>query len=766
MQISLSLSIAAQLRLGTSIYGIDALDPALVLDFDDEYYRANSAVSTFSDSITHSRAGNATMVDSDGLLKWAPHNLLTYSEQFDNAAWVKINGSVTANQTVGPDGTLSGDNFSASGSFGILRQVVTVTPGITYTFSFWAKNVDATAAFYRAYDQISASDIVSATSYFSQISTDTWTRVLFSFTVPAGCTSAAVYVASGDQGGTVSFWGAHLYRSDLGGMVNNPDRGDSYVPTTSSAVYLPRRGHHVYNGSAWVNEGLLHESEARTNLIAYSDFSSGWSTSSLTANSVSTGVVNIVPLATTTIHAYYQNAYTVTANDNVTFAVDVLKASTYGFVALSLHNGTTSGGNETIQVFNLSTGAIANSYNTAPDSYTIEDRVDYWRISITFRITTTAANVAIWPLDSDRNPRTVWLANGTSGVTIRYPQVEAGSTPSSYIPTSGATVTRAAETLTVPAANLPWPEPVVIGDELVTNGTFDSDLTGWTSGGSEGASASVVGAAARLLGNSYIYKTISGLTAGQPYVLTADITGTNSQGSLRIGTSPNVGDVYDSPTQNSATTLTRTFVPIGSAVVVTLKAEGTPEDTSAYMDFDNISVREINPLSVSIQMDGRMTYADDTSTTQASLFRWLNSTTGDYIINRIDTSVGTDTGRFYTIQYDAPTTDLVGTAANYFSPDVLVPFNIASRHGSTFINGAVDGVALTANTTPVALPDLSATDLQLGYDFMGTIRTFRMWADDLGDTGIAEATLPSLEPSLSLTFDGSENSFTVSDWSA
>ena len=70
---------------------------------------------------------------------------------------------------------------------------------------------------------------------------------------------------------------------------------------------------------------------------------------------------------------------------------------------------------------------------------------------------------------------------------------------------------------------------------------------------------------------------------------------------------------------------------------------------------------------------------------------------------------------------------------------VNVPFNIASRHGSTFINGAVDGTALTENTTPTALPDLSTTDLQLGFDFMGTIKTFRMWADDLTDTGIEEA---------------------------
>ena len=93
-----------------------------------------------------------------------------------------------------------------------------------------------------------------------------------------------------------------------------------------------------------------------------------------------------------------------------------------------------------------------------------------------------------------------------------------------------------------------------------------------------------------------------------------------------------------------------------------------------------------------------------------------------------------------------------------------MPYNIASRHGSTFINGAVDGVALTANTTPVALPDLSSTDLDLGYDYMGTINQFRVWSQDLGDTGIVDATEPSLEPSLSLTFDSTDSSFIVRDF--
>ena len=75
-----------------------------------------------------------------------------------------------------------------------------------------------------------------------------------------------------------------------------------------------------------------------------------------------------------------------------------------------------------------------------------------------------------------------------------------------------------------------------------------------------------------------------------------------------------------------------------------------------------------------------------------------------------------------------------------YTSGVNVPFNIASRHGSTFINGAVDGTALTENSTPVALPDLSTTDLNLGYDFMGTIKTFRMWGQDIGDTGLEEST--------------------------
>jgi len=157
-------------------------------------------------------------------------------------------------------------------------------------------------------------------------------------------------------------------------------------------------------------------------------------------------------------------------------------------------------------------------------------------------------------------------------------------------------------------------------------------------------------------------------------------------------------------------------------------------------------------------MEGTMTYADEDANVQSILYNWGGKSTGVYA--ELDTA-GLNTG---VIQFFS-SGDFV-QSANVYDPGINVPFNISSRNGSTFINGAVDGVALTANTTPVALPDLSATDMDIGPDFMGTIKTLRVWADDLTDAGIEEATLPSLEPSLSLTFDGSETSFTVLDWSA
>ena len=80
----------------TSIYAILGLEPPLVLDFDETYYRTGGTATDLVSAATHTRAGNDTMVDSDGVLKWAPHNLVLHSEDFSNPAWIKLNCTATA----------------------------------------------------------------------------------------------------------------------------------------------------------------------------------------------------------------------------------------------------------------------------------------------------------------------------------------------------------------------------------------------------------------------------------------------------------------------------------------------------------------------------------------------------------------------------------------------------------------------------------------------------------------------------------------------
>ena len=83
--------------------------PVLDLNFAAAQIGSNGAPDS---RIDFSRGTNAWFVDSDGLVKKSPHNLHTYSEQFDNVYWIKGAGSVTANAIAAPDGTLTADLFT------------------------------------------------------------------------------------------------------------------------------------------------------------------------------------------------------------------------------------------------------------------------------------------------------------------------------------------------------------------------------------------------------------------------------------------------------------------------------------------------------------------------------------------------------------------------------------------------------------------------------------------------------------------------------
>jgi hypothetical protein len=81
-------------------------------------------------------------VPTGGVAKQTLSNLLTYSEQFDNAAWTKSNLTVTANSIAAPDGTTTADtivNTVTNATHAINSASVTTVASSVYRISVYLK---------------------------------------------------------------------------------------------------------------------------------------------------------------------------------------------------------------------------------------------------------------------------------------------------------------------------------------------------------------------------------------------------------------------------------------------------------------------------------------------------------------------------------------------------------------------------------------------------------------------------------------------------
>ena len=771
-----------------SAYAVLSLEPDLVLDFASEYYRTSGADTTLASATTYTGASNGTMTDSDGLLKWKPHNLLYNSGDLAGSGWSNNSmtvGAVTTGspfgtyQTVSPSSTIAG----ASSRYQIGHPL---TGGTTYVgwalvkysagngwfvIDMYDSGKDSERCWFDLQNGVVGSKEALIIDHGMINYGDGWWLCWASSASTNVSGGLSLEVPTGDgvlasnSGDVVLVAGSQFNRSDLGGMVNNPATASSYVPTTSAAVYLPRTGNHVYNGTAWVNEGLLLESEPRTNLLTYSnDFTDvSWTKSAATVatSTTVTGsdgqfMTELAPPSTASIAKLLGYNISLSAATDYTFSID-LKEGVVRYAILRMYD---SSGRRVSYTVDTSNGTVTqtDTAGTVTNSINIVDLGSgLYRYYVTFnfaavdtsqQVSVALSNTATPTLDAYGG--LIYAGAVTDVLNVGLAQLEVGSTPSSYIPTAGATVTRAAETLTVAAADMPWPTPVeTTGTELVTNGTFDTD-TDWTKGTGVTISGGVVNATSA---TTIVTQTMS-LVSNSSYSVSFDYT-MSAGDSLRVEGS---SILATSPALGASGTVTLTIA--ANSTTFKIAADGATFTGT----IDNISVKEINPPSVSIQMDGRMTYADTSSGEQVVFYNWASGAT-TYVKTVLDTS-GARTGQVSFFQREAVDGQfLVSTGNTTYAPDISVPFNIAARNGSTFVNGAVDGVALTASAGPSVLADFSATDFRIGSTLMGNIGGLRVWADDLADAGIAEASAPSLEPSLSLIFDGSSLSFTVTDWS-
>jgi len=223
-------------------------------------------------------------------------------------------------------------------------------------------------------------------------------------------------------------------------------------------------------------KGLLVE-ESRTNLLLYSeDFTTTWNANTTMAMvpdaaTSPTGSATADRMTETLIAASrstYQDA-TVTAGATVAFTTygkeDLTSAKRYLQLALSL----STGGNDYVSArFDLATGTVTESrvgttltiFPTAPTASCVDTGNGWYRCQmVATPATTTTLRARIGMCASGTGITGAaygflsYTGDGTSGLYLWGAQLEAGTFPTSYIPTTTAQVTRAADLASMAGAN-------------------------------------------------------------------------------------------------------------------------------------------------------------------------------------------------------------------------------------------------------------------------------------------------------------------------
>ncbi len=400
------------------------------------------------------RATTATRVNSAGLVELVPYNLLTYSQDFTNADWIKDlnNGSFATNATA-PDGTTTAQTLTAgSGNFGYCYRFVTNSSGSVYAFSFYAKKGTANFAWMQTTSS-SASYVnlttlaVSAASGVTITATNVgngWVRIVGVSTASSSSHlfaiggSNASGSASMTSGTTIEVWGAQLVE---GSTAKDYQK-------TETRLNIPRLDYS--NGTC---PSLLVEPQ-RTNFTRNNNNLSGWvetipaDTITLNAGISPDGnsnAIKIIPSTTYGAHMIYDDTTNASSGGNFTMSC-YAKAS--GYSKIGLRESASVGYYAT---FNLANGTIIdNGGNNA----SIVDMGNGWYRCIVSVAFSGNVNMGIIALDDAYTSGQPYFpyefaGNGTSGVLIYGPQLEtSASYATSLISTAGvSSATRNADVI-------------------------------------------------------------------------------------------------------------------------------------------------------------------------------------------------------------------------------------------------------------------------------------------------------------------------------
>ena len=444
------LSPVAALRTGGDVVNLDFCGESYNVDFD--YSRASSG-SYIGRNLNQFNQYDYVLKNN---FVGDVENLALYSEQFNNAAWVKDDVTVLANSIAAPDKTKTADKVidnTVSSGHTLSLSSQTVVSGSIYNLSVYAKA--GTSSKIGLYDIDSSDgymfDLLNGTilsifetpvSAFMQYVGDGWYRCSISITAASTALKFTVYLESfAAYVGTGKFLYLHGAQATLG-IKTLPYVQTLATAVTKSFTASPRIEYDAATGECL---GYLAEG-ASTNLALRSEeFNNAYWTkfnASISSNNsiAPDGTQSADKLLETTSNASHSVYKDLTVTPGVFTRSCYVKASERIFCVIRQFDGETNKS----AFFNLQTGVIGTV--DAGITANIESAGNGWfRCSVTYTTAETSERIQIGAAIVDGTAN--YIGDTAKGILIWGAQMEAVSSFTSYIRTEGSAVTRAADNL-------------------------------------------------------------------------------------------------------------------------------------------------------------------------------------------------------------------------------------------------------------------------------------------------------------------------------